>query len=182
MRASAAGAGSFSVLPWLFQGAPPTSSDIAPVVQIFGLNTGIYLKALDGLDEEAARRQVLPQTNPLLWIAGHLATTRFGIATMAGRERPLPWGKIFHRSAVLDVAALPPLARVREAWQEISDLVVPRLYELTSAELAALAPRPFPIEDKSLRGAITFLSYHEGYHIGQMSYIRRSLGLSGLVG
>lgn len=168
-------------LTWSFQGAP-TPSPIAPVIQLYGNTTGLFLKAIDGLDDEAALKQPAPDANPLLWIAGHLATTRFGLATMAGRERPIPWGKVFHRGATLEPGALPPLSLVRDAWREISDLLVPRLLALTDAELAAPAPRPFPIEDKTVGGAVCFLAYHEGYHVGQMSYIRKWLGLSGLVG
>jgi hypothetical protein len=158
------------------------SATFAPVTQIYDLNTRLYEQALEGIDPETARRQATPQSNPILWIAGHLASSRFGIAAMLGRERPLPWPKVFHRGATLDAAALPELAIVRQGWREISEVLLPRLAEVTDDELAAPAPRSFPIEDKSLRGAITFLTYHEGYHLGQISYIRRSLGLTGLVG
>lgn len=59
--------------------------------------------------------------------------------------------------------------------------MVARLEELTEAELSAPAPRSFAIPDRSVRGAITFLAYHEGYHIGQMAFLRKWLGFPGLV-
>jgi hypothetical protein len=159
------------------------SSSFAPIVQIYGVNTQLYEKSLEGLDRETALRQLAPGTNPILWIAGHLASARFGIATMIGRERPLPWAKVFHKGATLDdLASLPDLDAVRQGWRDISEALVPRLAELNDEELAAPAPRAFRIEDKSIRGGISFLAYHEGYHLGQISYVRKALGLPSLVG
>jgi hypothetical protein len=57
-----------------------------------------------------------------------------------------------------------------------------RLEEIGDAELSAKCPRDFPIADKTMRGAITFLAYHEGYHVGQMAYLRKLLGKGQLVG
>jgi hypothetical protein len=159
------------------------SASFAPVAQLYGLNTRLYEQALEGLDRESALRQLAPHTNPILWIAGHLASTRFGLATMLGEERPLPWSKVFHRGAALeDLAGLPDLAVVHQGWREISDVLMPRLSSLTDDELAATSPRTFPIGDRTIRGAITFFTFHEGYHLGQMGYIRKCLGFPGLLG
>ena len=56
-----------------------------------------------------------------------------------------------------------------------------RFAQLTEADLAAPAPRSFPIEDKTMRGAVLFLTYHESYHAGQMAYVRKCLGYPGVV-
>src|SRR5690348_13316569 len=133
------------------------SSSFAPIVQIYGVNTQLYERGLEGLDRETALRQLAPGTNPLVWIAGHMASTRFGVASMVGLERPLPWGKVFHKGATLeDLASLPDLDAVRQVWRDISEVLVPRLAELNDEQLAAPAPRAFRIEDKSIRGGISF--------------------------
>jgi hypothetical protein len=158
-------------------------SSFAPIVQLYGVNTRLYEQALDGIDRETSLRRLAPGANPILWIAGHLASSRFGIAGMIGREQPLPWPKVFHKgSSAEDPSSLPDLAVIRQGWREIAGVLLPRLAELNEADLAPLAPRSFPIEDKSIGGAITFLAYHEGYHLGQISYVRKALGLPGLVG
>jgi DinB superfamily len=159
------------------------TSSLTPIAQLYGFNTGLFERALDGLDREQSLARPLPHGNSILWIAGHLASTRFGIARMLGREQPVPWGKVFHRGATADdAAALPELSIVLQGWRDISAVLVPRLLEITDAELEAPAPRAFSIDDKTLRGAVTFLAYHEGYHLGQISYVRRGFGLSGLMG
>ena len=101
---------------------------------------------------------------------------------MLGRKLHRPWGEIFNRSAVRPPdEAYPDLAVIRSAWNEVTTGLTTRFEELTDAELVAPSPRPFPIPDRSMRGAIAFLAYHEGYHLGQMAYFRKWLGFPGLV-
>ncbi|HLA79851.1 MAG TPA: DinB family protein [Vicinamibacteria bacterium] len=155
---------------------------IAAVAQVFGASTALFEKALAGLDREALLRRPGTETNPILWIAGHLASSRYGLATALGRQRDVPWGTLFFKGAAVgDLSALPEVGSIQEGWREISALLAARLEELTEAELAAPFPRSFPIPDRSLRGAITFLAFHEGYHLGQMALLRKWLGLPGLV-
>lgn len=155
---------------------------IAPIAQLFGVSTALYEKALAGLDRETLLKRPGAESNPLLWIAGHLASSRYGLATALGRQRDVPWGKLFFRGASLDdLSTLPEIGSIQEAWRDISALVAARLEELTEAELSAPAARSFAIPDRSTRGAITFLAYHEGYHIGQMAFLRKWLGFPGLV-
>ena len=155
---------------------------VVPISQIFGVSTALYEKALAGLDRETLLKRPAAGTNPILWIAGHLASGRYGLATALGRQREVPWGRLFFRGAVLDdLSALPEIGPIQEAWRDISAVVMSRLEELTEADLSGPSPRSFPIPDGSLHGAITFLAYHEGYHVGQMAFLRKWLGFPGLV-
>ncbi len=127
-------------------------------------------------------RPAVEHANPVIWIAGHLVGTRFGMAAMLGEKRTSPLPPVFGRGAqVPDEASLPQLDQVLAAWREISEILPGRMSEATEAQLAAPSPKRFPGNDRSVLGGLTFLTYHEGYHIGQLSLIRRSLGLPGLV-
>jgi hypothetical protein len=155
---------------------------IEPVAQLYQASDNLYQKALGGLDREQALRRPGEQSNPLLWIAGHLAWTRVRLCRMLGTPVEFAWPETFARGAHLgDMAALPSPEEIEQAWREVSERLMKRLDELTDADLAAAAPRPFPIADRTIRGAITFLAYHEGYHVGQMSFLRKWLGYPGLV-
>ncbi len=155
---------------------------LRPVAQIYGVNTTLLERALEGLDREALRRQPSEGMNPPLWIAGHLTSVRFSLCAMLGEPRENPWGKTFFRGSALDMEALPEIDAVRKEWSEISGVLQRRLEEATPEQLDAPAPRKFAIEDSTLRGGLTFLCWHEGYHIGQMSLLRKWQGLPGLVG
>lgn len=155
---------------------------IAPSVALFGINSRLFEKAVHGLSPEELVRSVSEASNPILWIAGHVANTRFGLCAMLGRKLHRPWGDIFNRSAARPPAdGYPELSVILGAWAAVGAILMARFEELTDAELQAPPPRPFPIPDGSMRGTIAFLAYHEGYHIGQMAYVRKWLGFPGLV-
>lgn len=155
---------------------------IAPSVALFGFNDRLFEKAVAGLSPEQLVRSASEGSNPILWIAGHVANTRFGLCAMLGRKLHRPWGDMFNRAATRPAAdRYPELSVIRGAWTEVGAALMARFEELTDGELCAPAPMPFPIPDKSMRGAIAFLAYHEGYHFGQMAYVRKWLGLPGLM-
>ncbi len=155
---------------------------VVPVLDLIKLNTGLFEKALGGLDRQALARPVLPQTNPALWIAGHLTSARFGLAALLGETRSFARAPLFAKGAPLAAEAdLPPVDDVLAAWREISTVVADRLAAATEAQLAATSARRYPVTDRSVLAAITFLTYHEGYHLGQLALIRKSLGRPGLV-
>src|SRR5882672_3426293 len=94
---------------------------IAPSVAIYAVNNRLFDRALDGLSPKQLLTTASEASNPLLWIAGHLANTRFGLSAMLGRKLHRPWGDIFNRSAVRPLAeAYPDLAVIRTAWSEVS--------------------------------------------------------------
>ncbi len=158
------------------------TTSLGLVAQLYGISTRLYEKAVDGLDRDLLLKRPDERTNPLLWIAGHLASTRYGAMGLLGRPREVPFGRVFFRgSSVADPSALPPIAEVLAAWREVSPALQSRLEEVTDVELSAPSPREFPIADRTVGGAVTFLAYHEAYHVGQMSYVRKWLGFPGLV-
>jgi hypothetical protein len=72
------------------------------------------------------------------------------------------------------------LAGVRDAWRTVSSALADRLATLTAAELDTRAAQSFPVHDESLLGGIAFLQQHESFHIGQLAYLRRLLGLGSM--
>jgi hypothetical protein len=123
-----------------------------------------------------------PSLQPGLWIAGHLTFGRCALVNRLGVQRSKPWESLFRRGAPTpDEEEYPDVAEIRAVWASATADLMAGLEALTEAELAAASPWRFPLSDRSIRGAITFLSSHEAYHVGQMSYIRKWLGLGGLV-
>jgi hypothetical protein len=157
-------------------------STFATVIDIVRIDTGLFEKALVGLTREALVSRLVPGANPAIWIAGHLTGARYSMSSMLGEQRPSPLGPVFGKGATVpDEADLPDLDQLLSAWREISPVVLARLAEATEAQLAVTSPRRLPIKDGTIRGALTFLAYHEGYHLGQLALIRKSFGLPGLV-
>jgi hypothetical protein len=155
---------------------------VASLAGIVELNNSLFAKALDGLDRRAQLARLGDGGSPIIWIAGHLVSARVGMASLLGEPRPAPWGGMFGRGAqVPEDSLLPQAEEILSAWGEASEVLVARLNAATAAQLAAPSPRNFPISDKSVVGGLTFLVYHEGYHLGQLTTLRKAQGLPGLV-
>ncbi len=56
------------------------------------------------------------------------------------------------------------------------------LEQASEAQLSAPSPVQLPAVEPTVRGAVAFFGYHEGYHVGQMGYLRKWLGHPSLVG
>jgi hypothetical protein len=151
--------------------------------QLYGITTAMIERALRDFSDEDAVRRGAGNSNCMLWLFGHLTVVRCALAGMLGVNKEVPWRALFGRGSTgADFSQYPKLAEIQAVWQEIT----PQLFHLLEAageeQLAAPAPRDFPIPDKSMRGAILFLAYHESYHVGQMSSLRKCLGKDNLVG
>lgn len=149
------------------------------------LKLGDYLlkSALDQLSDEELHRRGGPESNSLLWITGHLTLSRSRMVKLAGGDAEFAWTDLFSRgSAIQEPAAYPSLDRILEAWDKTSGLLLAALPKMTPEQLFSKSPQSVPGDDKSIRGALSFLVYHEAYHIGQMGYLRKMLGHESLVG
>jgi hypothetical protein len=73
------------------------------------------------------------------------------------------------------------LADIRREWDTAGKALRVRLRDMNDSELCADLQVKIPSTDGTLRGAIVFALFHEGYHVGQMGYVRRTLGKDGIV-
>ena len=60
-------------------------------------------------------------------------------------------------------------------WKETTAALIARFEALNGEQLSVESPCSFPVPDKTIRGAIGFMAYHEAYHVGQMAYLRKWL-------
>lgn len=157
-------------------------ASIGPVAEQLRITTNLFIKAMNGVSAEETMRRPGEQSNPLLWIAGHLTHFRSRLLTLVGVPRDFPWGSMFDTGAKLGPAEQYPRPEELVAmWEELSALLLERLAALTDADLAAPPAARVPSTDATLRGAIGFFSLHEAYHVGQMGYVRKWLGLSPII-
>lgn len=156
---------------------------VAQSYQLYGISTALVEKAVRDFDDAEAVQRVEGNSNCMLWLYAHLTAVRCSLAGMLGVHKDVAWRDYFRKgSKADDFAKYPTMAEVRQVWQEITPLLVQAFEAADDKQLSAPAPRDFPIPDKSIRGAILFLAFHESYHVGQMSYLRKCLGKDGLVG
>jgi hypothetical protein len=156
---------------------------ISAISSLFHTNDVLFHRALDGIDRERLLQRPHDGSNPLIWIAGHAMTSRASLTKMIGEEIENPWAELFKRGATIDSnISYPEIQQIVSLWEGITEKLMARLKSLTDDELLQPSAFPVPTGDKTQRGAIVFLNYHETYHVGQMAYLRKWLGFSQLVG
>jgi len=150
---------------------------VAPLAAAFRMNTRLYRNCLDGVDDEAARRRPSGATNSLAFVALHLVDSRHFLAGMLKAEATHPFAALLQDARGIDnLVDIPRLTDIRDAWDAVSAVLETRLAALDEAELAAVSPQRFPLDDPTLAGAISFLATHDSYHVGQMALLRKYLG------
>ena len=159
------------------------TTPVSLVAEQFKVTTNLYLKALGGVSREQLLRRPGERSNPLLWIAGHLALSRTRVANVLGGAREQPrWAELFATgSRVEDTTRFPDVAEIVALWRELADEIQQRLRALPPERLEEPVQVRVPSDDGTLRGALALIAFHEAYHVGQMGYVRKWLGLSPLV-
>lgn len=136
-----------------------------------------WLRTLDGVGDEDARRRLLPM-NSIGWIVGHLAwqEQRYWLTLTQG-QTPLP-----QLNALVGYgrpASTPLLDEMLGAWRTVTAAADPFLDALTTAKLQ----EPITIRNwttTTLGSLLLRVIYHYWYHIGEIMAIRQQLGHSGL--
>ncbi len=150
---------------------------LAPLGDLFSLNTKLFRNALAELDEVDATARPNGHSNNVSFIAGHLVETRAWMARYLGAETAAPFGGVLEHATSIDhIPELPKLADVRLAWDEVSRTVAGRLSTLSDTELGAPSVQQFPGVANTVLGGIAFLVQHESYHVGQLAFLRKYLG------
>lgn len=156
-------------------------SGVQSLADQFRVVTNTYLKALDGMDRDTLLTRPGARSNSAMWVAGHLLQSRARLINVLGGSRELPWPELFRTgSTPADPAAYPEASAIVAQWRELTDELMRRLEGLGAADLAGDAPPRIASPDGSLRGAIALFAFHEGYHTGQLGFLRKWLGHSSL--
>jgi len=150
---------------------------LQPLAAVLSLNRRLLLNSLDGMSDESARVRA-GHGNSAAFIAVHLVDARLYLLRGIGGEMPHPFGdRLQAVNTIDDMTWYPSLEEIRAAWEEVSARLDARLAELSAVDLAQKSPANFPIADGTLLGMIAFLTQHDGYHIGQISLLRRLVDL-----
>lgn len=153
-------------------------SSLAPLADLFRLNTKLFRNTLASLDEVDATARPNEHTNSVAFIGGHLVETRAWMGRSLGLDTKSPFGGVLEHVTSLDqIKEFPKLVEIRPEWETLSEAVSARLDQLTEEQLAGPGTPKFPGVAPTVLGGIAFLLQHESYHIGQLGYLRKYLGL-----
>jgi uncharacterized protein YndB with AHSA1/START domain/uncharacterized damage-inducible protein DinB len=184
LRTAVAGPGGWGGLLQMFgRTANVYHPSVAPVAFIFAGNDSLADRAFLGVSADDLWKRPTPQTNGMLWIFGHMAAVRARMLAALGEEFDSGLGDAFGRGAALqDSSAYPSREKINEASREVSRRLFAKLAALTDADLSQPAQGPRPNSVQTVGEQIAFFALHDSYHVGQLAYVRKALGLPGVVG
>ncbi len=150
---------------------------LAPLAEIFALDTDLLLNSITGVSEAHAAERLLPGTNSVAFLVAHAIDARHFVATLLGHPGANPLGEqLKGATGIDDVVALPPLSELRQLWLDASRNLEAALEGATAEGLAAPSGQKFPVTDPTILGTVAFLAHHESYHVGQLALLRKGLG------
>ncbi|HET6975936.1 MAG TPA: DinB family protein [Pyrinomonadaceae bacterium] len=150
---------------------------------MYRANTDIINKAIADVKAEDWFRQPGDDSNHLLWLLGHVVVHRGMVLKMVGAEWSAPWASLFSRGVErVDAAQYPSIEEMREAWSQISEQLKSTLNASPAEVLEKPAPEGSPSFDKKMSGMVAFLAFHDTYHTGQISFLRKWLGYGQTIG
>lgn len=154
----------------------------------FSISQQIILGNVMDINHEESLRQPQSEGNCINWIAGHILSSRASILEMFG-EKPFLTEKEeepYRRGS----APLKPgddcaeFDKLRSGLMQSGGVIVSKLKSLEDDFIEAeIDPKevPIPTEEPTRNGLLTFLLYHEAYHVGQLGIGRRLLGKTGAI-
>ena len=140
------------------------------------------LALFNDVPEDQLSAQPFEGANHMLWQMGHLAVTDDQFRQLlAGSEGVCPagWTELFGMGSepVGDALTYPSLVELKEKAAEARNVLIDwfksqsdeKLREPTPAEIQSLAP--------TVGAVMSAVAFHEGMHIGQITVLRKALGL-----
>ena len=155
---------------------------IAPIAMTFLFNDNLAFRALEGLTQEELWRAPTDRNNAMLWVAGHLVQTRTMVLRQLGEPVDTGWGDLFERGAkVSDAKRYPERDEIERVMRDVASRIQTKLASLEDEYLAGRATMELP-NATTMADQLAFFALHDSYHVGQMAYIRKSLGYPGIAG
>ncbi|MDH3524891.1 MAG: DinB family protein [Acidobacteriota bacterium] len=151
---------------------------ILPAATLFRFNSGMLSLGLSDLGQEhAVRRLKDGEGSSIAFLVGHVTSSRYGLLKSLGAADGNPYAELYgSRVGARDGSAYPPIGELKAGWDEAAETLHAALDAVTDEEALAPDAAGFPIPDQTLRGRLTFVAWHESYHIGQIGILRTEMG------
>jgi uncharacterized damage-inducible protein DinB len=158
-------------------------ADFANIEGMFKANTSIVNKAIADIGDDDWFRKPGDDSNHLMWLMGHIVVHRGKTLKTLGVEWEPSWAPLFARGVerVAD-AEYPSAEEMQSAWQKVSDELSAALSNPPLEKLAEGAPKGPPSFDGKISGIVAFYAFHDAYHVGQVSFLKKWLGYGRTVG
>ena len=158
-------------------------TDLTNTAGMFKFNTDIVNKAIADVAPEHWFKNPGDDSNHLMWIMGHLVVHRGQTLKLLGVDWNSEWASLFSRGADRQAdTAYPSTEEMLAAWQQVSAELANALQQPRADVLEKDAPKGPPTFNGKVSGTVAFYAFHDTYHVGQISYLRKWLGYGKTIG
>lgn len=148
------------------------------LADLFATNTRIIGRQVAGLTHADSLLQPSVRGNCLNWVLGHIIVHRDYVLEAMSEEKVLGEDAVgrYDRDSQPITGEEPdvlPLETLLEALNTTQERIADALSRATDESLAGLAPKSEPA---TVARQVTFLLWHESYHVGQTELLRQLAG------
>lgn len=141
------------------------------------LTREVMAGAVAGITHSESLRTPIPGLNGMNWVLGHVTHVNAGILELLGSPSD-PSSEALARYApgappIIDPSDALDFEALREALHRQGPLLDAALAGASPDRLSGPPPNGF---DGELRDFLHFITFHQGYHTGQLGLLRRALG------
>ncbi len=157
---------------------------IAPFADMYKFDAGFLKKQLEGVSDADLHKRINNSGTSMHWITGHIVASRVHVAKIVGADAKFEHGELFAGDGkdLQDPSVYPPIAEILKSFDTVSRKLTKRLGELKEKDINKNGKDKWPQGDKSVLGAVSFMCWHEGWHLGQIAYLKKRLGYKSLAG
>ena len=145
-----------------------------PLVNQLRFARSEFVRCLEGLTDEDARRRLLPM-NCISWMIGHLATQeQFYWVYLAQGQMIHP--HLYELVGYGRPASTPPLADMWQAWQDVTSAADSYLDSITTGMLQLHLAQDDTRSREPVGTMLLRVTYHYWFHTGEAHAVRQQLG------
>ncbi len=147
----------------------------------------LLLKLISDIPEGKLCAAPLAGGNHALWTLGHLAwADELFLMSLTGEPSELPeaWAPKFGMGSTPtpDPSQYPPIAELKQAAGDVRDRLTQWFEGASEAEMTNPVPKPLEGFASDIGQLMFSIAGHEWMHAGQLTVVRKSLGLKRLIG
>lgn len=145
------------------------------------------LEFLEDIPEDKLTHQPCVAGNHALWIAGHLAWADDYFMTHVGDKParcPESLGKLFGMGSTpqSDAATYPSLNEIKNSLADNREALLAWFGSMSADDLNKPLPSDYQSFAADFGMMMTSIAWHEGMHLGQLTVVRKSLGMAPKIG
>jgi uncharacterized damage-inducible protein DinB len=149
-------------------------SMIKPILESYRFSNFVVDIALSDMKNEDAVKRLGGDRGPSIsWEIGHVGSYRGWVLELLGEKIDNPFGTEFDDEAKSEGGDYPDIKELGARWNELRPVLESALEAVTDERLTSPLK---PDSPKMLLESLTFFSWHEAYHLGQVGSLRTHLG------